>query len=69
MIADSVEAFGFHDEYSVRQTRGKESAELLVFEVSILANKRGIWKFAACAKVGGQVAAEAELMCTVRSIE
>jgi 3-hydroxyacyl-[acyl-carrier-protein] dehydratase len=41
----------------------------LVFEVSIVANKRGIWKFAAQAKVDGQVAAEAELMCTVRSIE
>jgi 3-hydroxyacyl-[acyl-carrier-protein] dehydratase len=40
----------------------------LVMEVSILANKRGIWKFAAVAKVDGQVAAEAELMCTVRPV-
>lgn len=40
----------------------------LIFEVSIAANKRGIWKFAAVAKVDGQVAAEAELMCTVRTI-
>jgi 3-hydroxyacyl-[acyl-carrier-protein] dehydratase len=37
--------------------------------VSILANKRGIWKFSAQAKVDGQIAAEAELMCTVRTIE
>lgn len=41
----------------------------LVMEVSILANKRGLWKFAAVAKVDGNVAAEAELMCTVRAIE
>lgn len=41
----------------------------LIMEVSIVASKRGLWKFAAVAKVDGQVAAEAELMCTVRSIE
>jgi 3-hydroxyacyl-[acyl-carrier-protein] dehydratase len=41
----------------------------LIMEVSIVANKRGLWKFAAKAKVDGNVAAEAELMCTVRAIE
>lgn len=41
----------------------------LVMEVSIVANKRGLWKFAAAAKVDGNVAVEAELMCTVRAIE
>jgi len=41
----------------------------LVFEVCITANKRGIWKFSAQAKVDGQVACEAELMCTVRKLE
>ncbi len=41
----------------------------LVMEVSIVANKRGLWKFAAVAKVDGKIAAEAELMCTVRAIE
>lgn len=38
----------------------------LIMEVSIVANKRGIWKFAATARVDGQLAAEAELMCTMR---
>lgn len=52
-----------------RFKRPVSPGDQLIFEVSILANKRGIWKFAARAKVGGQVAAEAELMCTVRSIE
>jgi 3-hydroxyacyl-[acyl-carrier-protein] dehydratase len=38
-------------------------------EVSVLGTKRGIWKFAGRALVDGQVAAEAELMCTMRTIE
>lgn len=41
----------------------------LIFDVSITANKRGIWKFSAVARVDGQIAAEANLMCTVRPIE
>jgi 3-hydroxyacyl-[acyl-carrier-protein] dehydratase len=41
----------------------------LIMEVSIVANKRGLWKFAAAAKVDGNIAVEAELMCTVRAIE
>ena len=40
----------------------------LIFEVSLLANKRGLWKFSAAAKVEGAVGAEADLMCTVRSV-
>lgn len=41
----------------------------LMLEVSILANKRGLWKFAGRALVDGQLATEAELLCTVRNIE
>ncbi|MBM3391474.1 MAG: 3-hydroxyacyl-ACP dehydratase FabZ [Betaproteobacteria bacterium] len=41
----------------------------LVLEVSIHSIKRSIWKYAAQAKVDGKVAAEAELMCTLRAIE
>ena len=41
----------------------------LMLEVSILANKRGLWKFAGRAMIDGQLAAEAELLCTVRNIE
>lgn len=40
----------------------------LILEVRIVANKRGLWKFSATARVDGQVAAEAELMCTVRQL-
>jgi len=41
----------------------------LVMEVSITTNRRGMWKFSGVAKVDGHVAAEADLMCTVRTIE
>ena len=52
-----------------RFQRPVSPGDQLILEVSIKANKRGLWKFAAQAKVDGQVAAEAELMCTVRTIE
>ncbi|MCF7520999.1 3-hydroxyacyl-ACP dehydratase FabZ [Neisseria sp. ZJ106] len=40
----------------------------LVFEVSLLTSKRGIGKFQAVAKVDGQVAVEAEIMCAKRVV-
>ena len=54
---------------NARFKRPVSPGDQLIFEVSISANKRGIWKFAAVAKVDGQVAAEADLMCTVRPLE
>jgi 3-hydroxyacyl-[acyl-carrier-protein] dehydratase len=42
--------------------------DTLRLEVAITRHVRGIWKFAARALVGDIVAAEGELMCTVRSI-
>jgi len=41
----------------------------LNLHVEVVANKRGLWKFRAEARVDGQIAAEADLMCTVRTIE
>ena len=40
----------------------------LVFEVELLQSKRGIGKFEAVAKVDGQVAAEAEIMCAKKVV-
>lgn len=54
---------------NARFKRPVSPGDQLIFEVSITANKRGIWKFAAVAKIDGQVAAEADLMCTVRPLE
>lgn len=41
----------------------------LVFEVELLTLKRDIGKFKAVAKVDGQIAAEAEIMCAKRTVE
>ncbi len=45
------------------------AGDQLQMEVSIVLHKRGIWKFSAVARVDGQIATEADLMCTVRAIE
>jgi 3-hydroxyacyl-[acyl-carrier-protein] dehydratase len=52
-----------------RFKRPVSPGDQLIMEVSITANKRGMWKFAGQAKVDGQVACEAELICTVRKLE
>jgi 3-hydroxyacyl-[acyl-carrier-protein] dehydratase len=38
----------------------------LILKVKILRHARGLWKYAAVAEVDGQIAAEAEIMCTMR---
>lgn len=43
--------------------------DTLRLEVEISRHVRGIWKFAARALVGDVLAAEAEIMCTVRAIK
>ena len=40
----------------------------LLLEASVTHAKRGIFKYRAVARVGEQVAAEAELMCAIRSV-
>ncbi|MDO9601330.1 MAG: 3-hydroxyacyl-[acyl-carrier-protein] dehydratase FabZ, partial [Rhodocyclaceae bacterium] len=52
-----------------RFKRPVSPGDQLIFEVAVTANKRGIWKFSAQAKVDGLIACEAELMCTVRKLE
>lgn len=44
------------------------AGDQLIFKVSVLRSMRGVWKFAAVAEVDGQVAAEAEVMCTIRNL-
>jgi 3-hydroxyacyl-[acyl-carrier-protein] dehydratase len=51
-----------------RFKRPVEPGDQLVMEVEILRQSRGIWKFQSKALVDGQLAVEAELMCTMRSI-
>lgn len=52
-----------------RFKRPVSPGDQLIMEVSIIASKRGIWKFAAQARVAGLLACEAELMCTVRKLD
>lgn len=52
-----------------RFKRPVSPGDQLIMEVSITANKRGMWKFSGKAKVDGQVACEAELICTYRKLE
>ncbi len=52
-----------------RFKRPVSPGDQLIMEVTLLMSKRGMWKFAGTAKVDGQVAAEAELICTVRQVE
>lgn len=51
-----------------RFKRPVEPGDQLRMEVEILRQSRGIWKFQARAMVDEQLAVEAELMCTMRSI-
>mgnify|MGYP000653233866 FL=1 len=51
-----------------RFKRPVEPGDQLKMQVEILRQSRGIWKFQAKASVGEQLAVEAELMCTMRSI-
>lgn len=52
----------------VRFKRPVGPGDQLKMEVEILRNARGIWKYKAVASVDGQTAVEAELMCTMRTI-
>lgn len=41
----------------------------LIFRMALVMNRRGMFKFKGTAEVDGQVAAEAELICTIRDKE
>ena len=52
---------------NARFKRPVEPGDQLVMDVEILRVARGIWKYKGVARVDGNVAVEAELMCTMRS--
>ncbi len=53
---------------AARFKRPVEPGDQLRLEVNWVRSLRGIWKYEASAWVGGELAAEAELMCTVRKV-
>ena len=48
--------------------RDGKPGDQLILDVTVLRHKAGIYKFAARATVGEELACEAELMCTMRTI-
>ncbi len=52
-----------------RFKRPVEPGDQLMMEVSIERAKAGIYKFKGITRVGGEVACEADLMCTMRRID
>jgi 3-hydroxyacyl-[acyl-carrier-protein] dehydratase len=53
---------------SARFKRPVEPGDQLILEASIDRVRGGIWKFKGVARVGEEVACEAELMCTMRYV-
>lgn len=51
-----------------RFKRPVEPGDQLVMDVEILRHKAGIYKFKGTARVGEDIACEAELMCTMRTV-
>ena len=51
-----------------RFKRPVEPGDQLVMDVTLERSKAGIYKFKGCARVGEDIACEAELMCTMRTI-
>ena len=54
---------------NVRFKRQVVPGDQLVFDVELLAHRRGIGKFNATAKVNGELACEATIMCAQRIVE
>ena len=49
-----------------RFKRVVEPGDQLQIEILVLGTKRGVWKFGCAARVGDALAAQAEILCTVR---
>jgi 3-hydroxyacyl-[acyl-carrier-protein] dehydratase len=51
---------------NARFKRPVSPGDQLIFKSAITMSRRGMWKFTCTAEVDGQLAAEAELICTIR---
>lgn len=67
-ISDDKSLYYFVGIDGARFKRPVSPGDQLLLDVSIERRVRGIWKFAAQARVGERVVAEAQIMCTVRSL-
>jgi 3-hydroxyacyl-[acyl-carrier-protein] dehydratase len=69
MVLDDKSVVYFAGIDNARFKRPVEPGDQLILEVTLGRAKAGIYKFNARALVGEQLAAEAELMCTMRRID
>ncbi len=67
-VPDDKTVYYFAGIDGARFKRPVEPGDQLILEVSLDRHKSGIFKFNACAKVGAEIATEASLMCTMRTI-
>ena len=64
--ADGKSLYYFAGIDSARFKRPVKPGDQLMVEVTATANRLNLWKFKCVARVDGQVATEAEIMCTMR---
>ena len=67
-VPDEKTVYYFAGIDAARFKRPVEPGDQLIMDVTLDRTKAGIFKFKAIARVGDQVAVEAELMCTMRTI-
>jgi len=67
--ADANSVYYFVGIDAARFKRPVGPGDQLRMEVEITRTARSIWKYSATASVDGKLAAEAELMCTIKAIE
>ena len=65
---DSKTVYYFAGIDAARFKRPVEPGDQLIMDVSLLRMKAGIYKFKGTARVGEELACEAELMCTMRNV-
>ena len=65
---DSKTVYYFAGIDAARFKRPVEPGDQLVMDVTLLRHKAGIYKFKGVARVGEELACEAELMCTMRTV-
>ena len=67
-VPDDKSVYYFVGIDNARFKKPVTAGDRLLLNVNILRNVRGMWKFAAQAKVDDAVVAEAELLCTIRDL-
>jgi len=68
VTSDDKSVYYFAGIDGARFKRPVEPGDQLIMEVSLARAKAGIFKFKAVARVGEELACEAELMCTMRTV-